>query len=120
MSDPFWIVVTPYTTLNNDEKVFEKIASLVKELNITKIIIGLPLTLSGQEGQQAKKTRDFAKKLQQFVHVPIEFVDERFTTDMAQEFLRSKKKNFQKDKAKKDSIAAAFILETYIQQHSIK
>ena len=72
------------------------------------------MTLSGEEGQQAKKTREFAKKLEQFVNVPIEFVDERFTTDMAEEFLKTKKKKYQKDKSKKDSIAAAFILESYI------
>jgi len=116
ISDPYWIVVTPYRTFENDDRIFEKIANLIEEFGIKKVIVGLPLTLSGEEGTQAKKTREFAKNLQNFINVPIEFVDERFTTDMAQELLKTKKRKYQKDKEKKDSIAAAFILESFINQ----
>ncbi len=116
VSDPFWIVITPYTTLENNSSVFNKIKKIVEENGIEKIIVGLPLTLSGKEGEQAKKTRAFVEKLKKYVSVPVEFVDERFTTDMAEEFLRTKRKKYQKDKKKRDSIAAAFILESYIQQ----
>ncbi len=103
--------------MDNNKDIFEKIKEIVKEQNIEKIVVGLPLTLSGEEGEQARKTKDFVEKLKNYVSIPIEFVDERFTTDMAEEFLKTKKKKYQRDKRKRDSIAAAFILESYIQQH---
>ncbi len=103
--------------MDNNEEIFERIEEIVKEQNIEKIVVGLPLTLSGEEGEQARKTREFVEKLKNYISIPVELVDERFTTDMAEEFLKTKKKKYQKDKRKKDSIAAAFILESYIQQH---
>lgn len=119
-SDPLGISANPLPYIPNDEKVFEKIKDLIDEYNIGKVVIGLPLTLKGEEGEQAKITREFAEKLKE--HIPdidIEFVDERFTTSLAEQHLRETTKK-SKRKKKLDSVAAVYILKTYLDQQQFK
>ncbi len=119
-SDPLGISANPLPYIPNDEKVFEKIKDLIDEYNIRKVVIGLPLTLKGEEGEQAKITREFAEKLKE--HIPdidIEFVDERFTTSLAEQHLRETTKK-SKRKKKLDSVAAVYILKTYLDQQQFK
>ncbi len=119
-SDPLGISANPLPYIPNDEKVFEKIKDLIDEYNIGKVVIGLPLTLKGEEGEQAKITREFAENLKE--HIPdidIEFVDERFTTSLAEQHLRETTKK-SKRKKKLDSVAAVYILKTYLDQQQFK
>ncbi len=119
-SDPLGISANPLPYIKNNEKVFEKIKDLINEYNIGKVVIGLPLTLKGEEGEQAKITREFAEKLKE--HIPdidIEFVDERFTTSLAEQHLRETTKK-SKRKKKLDSVAAVYILKTYLDQQQFK
>ena len=118
-SDPSGISITPIETIQNDEKVFERIKKLVNELNIGEIVIGLPLTLRGEEGEQAKITRAFAEELKQFLpEVEIKFVDERFTTSLAEKHLAETTKK-SKRKKKLDSLSATYILQTYLMQKQL-
>ena len=119
-SDPLGISANPLPYIQNNEKVFEKIKDLINEYNIGKVVIGLPLTLKGEEGEQAKITRKFAENLKE--HIPdidIEFVDERFTTSLAEQHLRETTKK-SKRKKKLDSVAAVYILKTYLDQQQFK
>ena len=118
-SDPSGISITPIETIQNDERVFERIKRLVNELNIGEIVIGLPLTLRGEEGEQAKITRAFAEELKQFLpEVEIKFVDERFTTSLAEKHLAETTKK-SKRKKKLDSLSATYILQTYLMQKQL-
>ena len=118
-SDPSGISITPIETIQNDERVFERIKKLVNELNIGEIVIGLPLTLRGEEGEQAKITRAFAEELKQFLpEVEIKFVDERFTTSLAEKHLAETTKK-SKRKKKLDSLSATYILQTYLMQKQL-
>ncbi|WP_029521772.1 Holliday junction resolvase RuvX [Persephonella sp. KM09-Lau-8] len=118
-SDPFGISANPLPIIQNDEKVFEKIKELVKEYDIGTIVIGLPLTLKGEEGEQAQKTKEFAEKLKQEIpDIPIKFVDERFTTTLAERQLRETTKK-SKRKQKLDSVSAVYILKTYLDSLNI-
>ncbi len=113
-SDPLGISANPLPFIQNDEKVFEKIKNLIDEYNIGKVIIGLPLTLKGEEGEQAKITKSFAEELKKYIgDIPIEFIDERFTTSLAEQHLRETTKK-SKRKKKVDSLAAVYILKTYL------
>ncbi len=115
-SDPSGISITPIETIQNDEKVFDKLKRLVKELNIGEIVIGLPLTLRGEEGEQAKITKEFGEKLKEFIpEVKINYIDERFTTSLAQKHLLETTKKT-KRKKKLDSLSATYILQTYLMQ----
>ena len=113
-SDPYGISITPSEIIKNDEKVFEKLKELIDRLNVGTIVIGLPLTLKGLEGEQAEKTKEFAEELKKFFpDIKVEFVDERFTTSLAEKHLKETTKK-SKRKQKLDSVAATYILQTYL------
>ncbi len=84
-------------------------------------MVGLPITLSGQEGEQAKKTREFVEKLKEKIPnlPPVVFEDERFTTDIAEERLSQMTKSPKKIKKKLDSISAVVILEIYMSRNPL-
>ena len=118
-SDPSGISITPIETIQNDERVFERIKRLVNKLNIGEIVIGLPLTLRGEEGEQAKITRAFAEELKKFLpEIEIKFIDERFTTSLAEKHLAETTKK-SKRKKKLDSLSATYILQTYLMQKQL-
>jgi len=120
VSDPFGFSGSPLGTFLNNKDFFKKLEEIINQYKPTKIVIGLPLTLSGEEGAQAKKTKNFAKKLQKyFPNIPIEFEDERFTTDIAEERLSVLLKNKKKKKQKLDSISAIVILESYLSKNPL-
>ena len=113
-SDPSGISITPSEIIKNDEKVFEKLKELIDRLNVGTIVIGLPLTLKGLEGEQAEKTKEFAEELKKhFPDIKVEFIDERFTTSLAEKHLKETTKK-SKRKQKLDSVAATYILQTYL------
>ncbi|WP_457642508.1 Holliday junction resolvase RuvX [Persephonella sp.] len=115
-SDPFGISTNPLPYVQNDNLVFEKIKKLVEEYNVGTVVIGLPLTLKGEEGTQAKQTKQFAEKLKEFIpQVDIQFLDERFTTSLAEKHLKETTKR-SKRKEKIDSLAAVYILKTYLEK----
>ncbi|EDP72978.1 hypothetical protein HG1285_07148 [Hydrogenivirga sp. 128-5-R1-1] len=71
--------------MKNSPSVFEEIKKVINEYKPKKIVVGLPITLKGEEGEQARKTRKFVEKLKE--HIPdiqIVFEDERFTSQMAE------------------------------------
>lgn len=113
-SDPLGISVNPLPSIENNKQVFEKIRNLINQWDIKTVIIGLPLTLKGEEGEQAKKTRKFAQKLEKYIpDIKIEFVDERFTTTLAEKHLKETTKK-SKRKEKIDSLSAVYILKSYL------
>ncbi len=117
VSDPTSTIVSPLETYTRkkDEEDIKYIYDLYLEIEATKIVVGLPLLLSGKEGTQAQKTRRFADKLSQ-LGVKIEFWDERLSTNEAEDFLKERIKNWRDRKIKMDSIAAAIILEDYLKE----
>jgi putative Holliday junction resolvase len=72
-------------------------------------VVGLPLTLAGDEGAQATETREFAERLGRRVGVPVELHDERLTTRLAERTGGA---------AASDSVAAAHLLESYLAAHA--
>jgi putative Holliday junction resolvase len=72
------------------------------------VIVGLPTTLAGEEGEQAKLSRAFATELSALLDVPVETYDERLTTRMAERSAR------EGARADRDSLAAAHLLESYL------
>ena len=86
----------------------ERIAQLAKEHGAERVIVGLPVLLSGEEGEQARLSRAFAAQLEGLLDLPVEMYDERLTTAMAE---RSAREGAQGDP---DSLAAAHLLESYL------
>ncbi len=113
-SDPLGISANPLPPIENDRDVFKKIKQIIEKYDIKTVVVGLPLTLKGEEGEQAKITRKFVEKMKQEIPgIDVKFVDERFTTTLAEKQLRETTK---KSKRKKmiDSVSAVYILKTYL------
>jgi putative pre-16S rRNA nuclease len=113
VSDELGITARPLTTIERNKEAASKILKILTDMSVKLLLIGLPLHLGGQEGEQTKDVRKFAEKLSQS-SVPIEFVDERLSTVEAQERLAQRGAGWKKDKIKIDEIAAAVILEAYL------
>ena len=108
LSDPTGTLATPLGALADPatESGLERIRSLVRERGVERVVVGLPLSLSGADSEQTGAARAFAEALRQRVSpVPVELYDERLTTRMAQRTAGS---------ADEDSRAAAHLLEGWL------
>ncbi|HEX9352094.1 MAG TPA: Holliday junction resolvase RuvX [Gaiellaceae bacterium] len=87
VSDPTGTVARPVGVVERagSETGLARIAELVREHGAERVVVGLPLTLRGERGEQALETEEFVLLLRQAVDVPVESFDERFTTDLAEQ-----------------------------------
>ena len=106
ISDPTGTLVRPLAAVEPPDPA--RIAALAQELGAERVVVGLPISLSGEEGEQARLTRAFAEQLGNLIEVPVETYDERLTTSMA---ARSAREGASADQ---DSLAAAHLLESYL------
>ncbi|MFZ5391714.1 MAG: Holliday junction resolvase RuvX [Patescibacteria group bacterium] len=102
------IVPTDLIIENSSKKIIQKIIIICQEKDINQIVIGLPLNLKGEKGQQAKDTEDFCQQLQKKINLPIVLTDERFTSK-----IYSGAKNI-------DSFSAADILDNFLSHQQNK
>jgi putative Holliday junction resolvase len=106
ISDPSGTLATPLPTIEPPEP--RSVAELVDTYDVERVVVGLPLHLSGEEGSQAELARTFCGELEAMLDVPIETYDERLTTKMAETSRRGGAT------APPDSLAAAHLLESYL------
>ena len=104
--DPTGTLCTPLPVIEPPEA--DAVAALVREREVERIVVGLPVHLSGEEGSQAALARAFAEELGEVVDVPVDTYDERLTSRMADVSRR------EGAGASRDSIAAAHLLEAYL------
>lgn len=108
-----------FVSRKNDDQAIGEIEKLVLEEQVAKIVIGLPLDLSGKMNIAAESVRTFADKLRNKITIPIEFWDERFSTAQAERFLIEEADlSRRKRKVKIDSLAALMILKSYMEAKS--
>jgi putative Holliday junction resolvase len=110
LSDPSGTLATPLPVVERPatKKGLSRLVETIEASEAQRVVIGLPLTLAGEEGAQAAETRAFADRLSRRVSVPVEFYDERLTTAQA---VRSG------GSAAEDSRAAAHLLEAFLDAH---
>jgi putative pre-16S rRNA nuclease len=107
ISDPSGTLVTPLPTIEPPEP--RAVAELVAERGVERVVVGLPLHLSGEEGAQAGLVRSFCSELEALLGgIAVETYDERLTTRMAETSRR------EGASAAADSLAAAHLLEAYL------
>ncbi len=108
-------LAVPIGWIANTPSALETIVKTVRERGVVKLIIGLPLTLRGKEGQRAKEVRKFVSKLEESLGEDVEIVlwDERFTTEEAYRQLEGYPQR--KKKELKDSLSALIILQEYME-----
>jgi putative holliday junction resolvase len=89
------------------DRGLERLAELVAEHGADVVVVGLPLTLRGEHGAQARETETFVAALRARLAVPVELYDERFTTSLAQQTA---------GRAAEDAVAAAHLLQGWLER----
>ena len=119
VSDRSFTIATPLNTVSRKgtKKDLPKIKEFLNEYNIGGFIIGLPLSLDGNENEQTNKIRKFSIELQSFFSVPFEFWDERYSSDIIFKELRKSDFSSSKIKKKLDQQSAAYILQGYLDKY---
>lgn len=114
ISDPLGIIARPLPCIRRrgDNRDIEAIAALVREFSVESVVLGLPLTLDGNEGDQAKKAISFGEKIRDRVGVAVETWDERMTTVQAERHLIASGVRREKRKELRDSLSAVLLLQS--------
>jgi len=122
LSDPLEMLASPLAIIKrlNEASDIQNIVNLVNENKAGRLIVGLPLSLSGEAGMQAQKVKAFTDRLGSAISVPLEMVDERFSTVTAREYMRETGKKKDRFKKKDDAVAAAVILQSYLDEASAR
>jgi putative Holliday junction resolvase len=120
ISDPTRTIASPHSVLKRTSRAgdFARYAQLIDEKRITLLVVGLPITLGGQEGQRAAWVRDYAEGLRGQIAIPIAFWDESLTTVEATAALHAQGRRGRKVKERVDAVAATLILQSYLDAQS--
>ena len=120
ISDESQTIAKAHSILSRKSRLedFQRFANIIAEQKITLLVMGLPVPLSGVEGQRAAWVRDYTAELAQHLDIPIEFWDESFSTKQAEASLHARGKRGKKVKERVDAVAAAFILQDYLDAHA--
>jgi putative Holliday junction resolvase len=107
ISDPSGTLATPLAAVErpDSKKGLAALARLAEDQGAERVIVGLPLTLGGEHGEQAEAARAFAERLDRRLKIPVELHDERLTTRLAERTGGA---------GDEDSRAAAHLLESYL------
>jgi putative Holliday junction resolvase len=114
ISDEMGIIASPAGMIRRSPSFAQDLRSYIERYGVVRIIVGLPVGLSGREGPQAKEVRSFMAGIEADVPVPFEFWDERLTTSIAEKTLigHGVKRKDRKDQV--DAMAASVILQGYL------
>ena len=118
LSDPTGILASPLTIINCKDDIadVEAITDIISQQQVKQVIVGLPRSMDGSLGKQAEKVKAFTQRLCSHTEVSVEFRDERLTTVSAKRLMRATNTKKTKKKAKYDAIAAALILQGYLDE----
>ena len=108
VSDPTGVVARPLGVVERAgaEAGLAEVVRLAREQDVQEVVVGHPLTLRGERGEQARAAERFAKALRAAVDVPVVLFDERFTTDLAEQSSSA---------TPEDARAAAHLLSSYLE-----
>lgn len=98
----------------NFDACIEKVAHMASEYEVGEIVVGNPINMNGSRGPRSQKCELFAEKLRELVNVEVKLWDERSTTVTAHNMMNEINKRGKKRKAVIDAVAAAVILESYL------
>lgn len=116
ISDPLGWTAQGIKTIKRTgiKKDIDEIINIINEYNVEKVIVGLPKNMNGTIGERAQKIMSFCNKLKGKISLDIEFEDERLTTVSAERMLIEADVSRKKRKEVIDTIAATYILQTYL------
>ncbi len=115
VSDEMEIISTPLEVISNDEKIGQELTRIINKYNIKKIIVGIPYTLKGEAGEQAKKVFNFIDNVVKNLGIEVDYIDERYTTKISLRHFHKYSRNKEIDK-----FSASIILGDYLNSRKKK
>ncbi len=112
--DPSQTICSPLAVLDSTRDLIAQITEFIKTENAEAVVIGLPLNMDDSEGPQAKSVRAFAADLAKSIEIQIHLQDERLTSFAADEKLDMTDLSPAQKKQRRDAVAAADILQTFL------
>lgn len=116
--DGLGLMATGLTTIHRRafRQDVEQLKQLVEERRVEVLVVGLPYTMDGQLGSQAKQTQKLAQRLSKALGLPIEYMDERLTSFEAKEMMKASNQSPSQNKGMVDRKAAAIILQQWLDE----
>ncbi|MBK9942953.1 MAG: Holliday junction resolvase RuvX [Kouleothrix sp.] len=116
LSDTTRVLASPLTTVRAEPRAraLAELSKLVRDYEVAELVVGLPLTLSGEVGPQAMLVRVFAEQLQSALGIPMQLFDERLTTVAAERMMIDLGMKPEQRKARIDEVAASIILQDFL------
>jgi putative pre-16S rRNA nuclease len=116
VSDPLGITAQGIETLHRKNKRldFEHLKEVIGKHEITEIVVGYPLRMSGEQGFQAEKMQHFAEELRERFQLPVHLWDERLTSSQANRLLRETDMSIKRRGEVVDQMAAVLILQSWM------
>jgi len=117
ISDPLGITAQGLDTIRRKNKRldFEQLARLLRQYEVSEIVVGYPLRLSGAKGRQSEKMQVFAEGLRRRFGLPVHLWDERLTSSQANRVLREAELSIKKRGEAVDRLAAVLILQNWME-----
>jgi putative holliday junction resolvase len=117
LSDPLGYTAQPLKVLKSagTQKDIAAIGELVDENEVSQVIVGLPLSMNGEESDTTRKVRNFTEKLAERLNVPVFFVDERLTSKQAERLMIEGDARRETRREKIDQVAAAILLKSALE-----
>lgn len=116
ISDPLRMIAQPLEFIPSEpaDKFLERLNQIIREKEVTLVVVGVPRNMDGSYGPAAVKVQEFVAALKSSVGVPIRCWDERLTTVQANRFLIEADVRRSKRKEKVDKTAAAILLQSFL------
>ena len=116
LSDAMGMIAIPLTTIQagDEDELATVVMALIEEHGAGEVVVGMPLTLAGEMGSQAKRTGHFVRYLRSQTDVPIKTVDERLSTVEAARRMREAGGRRKRMREGIDAAAAAVVLQAYL------
>lgn len=114
VSDELGTIASPVGLIRRESDVARELKELIIRYDAVRLVAGLPIGLSGREGPQAALVREFTDALASEIDVPLDYWDERLSTTVAERSLIAGGTRRRKRKDKIDAVAAAVILQSYL------
>jgi putative holliday junction resolvase len=114
--DGLGLIATGITTIwrTSFSEDITQLNQIIEDRQVEILVLGLPYTMDGKIGSQAKQVHKFARRVATAIELPIEYVDERLTSYAAEQMMKAAKISVSQNKATIDRIAAAVILQQWL------
>lgn len=120
MSDPSQFLASSLETIHNRgvNDFVQKIIPILKENGVIAVVIGMPYNMKGDIGERGKQVREFSNSIRKGIDIPVLTWDERLSTVSAEKAMIATNKSPSKHRHKIDQVAAAFILQAFLDRLS--